>query len=153
MLSPPAGCLQAPPPSHWSVVILVTFFGSTVYIALHCVAGFEEGTASYTKHQCCFVVKMMAKRGRLDYEDYERHISGKALNLARKSTCLAFNFSHLTNYIKQTNKKMRKKNKQTSKQTNNKTTHLPTLSNRNQLLEGTTSHSLAAHFSCDVDIS
>ena len=115
MLSPPAGCPQAPPPSQWSVVILlVTFFGSTVYIALHCVAGFEEGTASYTKHQCCFVVKMMAKRGRLDYEDYERHISGKTLNLARKSTCLAFNFSHLTNYIKQTNKKMIK-NKQTSK--------------------------------------
>ena len=91
---------------------------------MHCVAGFEEGTASYTKHQCCFVVKMMAKRGRLDYEDYERHISGKTLNLARKSTCLAFNFSHLTNYIKQTNKKMIKK--QTNKQVNKQTTRRPT---------------------------
>ena len=89
---------------------------------MHCVAGFEEGTASYTKYHCCFVVKLIisrAKRGRLDYEDYERHISGKALNLARKSTCLAFNFSHLTNYIKQ-------KNEEKNKQVNKQTTRRPT---------------------------
>ena len=55
--------------------------------------------------------------------DYERHISGKTLNLARKSTCLAFNFCHLTNYIKQTSKKNDKK---TNKQLKKQTTRRPT---------------------------